>query len=277
MRIGTTTFGFRYSFLDRARSPALGEVIRQARSAGVGCLQVCENVRPLEMTKTQWREAVRCAADLGVELQLGCKTLSAAVVEQYLGLARELRCDQLRIVMEDAHQHPTRDGVRRLLDAVIPKMQAAGMRLAVENHFDIASAVLREAVSSYPSNVAGYCIDTANSLRSFEPLSEVLRLLSERAFCYHLKDYRLVGSMIGFCVEGAPLGEGDLDLNFCIEEVFRRRTVPPLYVETWTPSKNSRGRDIALEADWLKRSVRNLRIHLRKFEKEKTPGGGGKI
>ena len=101
MKIGTTTFGFRYSFMDPATSPKLSQVIRQAREAGVERLQVCENVRPLEISKADWTEARRCAADLGVELLLGCKTLRQEVVAAYLALAQELSCDHLRIVMEE--------------------------------------------------------------------------------------------------------------------------------------------------------------------------------
>jgi sugar phosphate isomerase/epimerase len=152
--------------------------------------------------------------------------------------------------------------VARLLEAIVPKMQGAGLRLAIENHFDISSALLVELAASYPAESVGFCVDTANSLRSFEPSLEVIRLLRERAFCYHLKDYRVVGSMINFSVVGAPLGEGDLQLDACLQEIFRKVPVPPLFVETWTPSENNRERDMALDADWLQRSVRNLNARL---------------
>jgi sugar phosphate isomerase/epimerase len=259
MKIGTTTFGFRYSFLDPANSPTLAEIIRQTRLAGVERLQVCENVRPLEISKTEWREAMRCATDLGVELQLGCKTLRAEVVEGYIGLARDMSCHQLRIVMEDHDEHASRDSVGRLLEAIVPKLQAAGMRLAIENHFDIASQVLFELASAYRPEVVGFCVDTANSLRSIESPASVLTLLRDRAYCYHLKDYRIEGSLIGFSILGAPLGEGNLNLGDCLRLIFEKKPVPPLFVETWTPSRNDRERDIELEAEWLNRSVRNLR------------------
>jgi L-ribulose-5-phosphate 3-epimerase UlaE len=90
----------------------------------------------------------------------------------------------------------------------------------------------------------------------------VLRLLRERAYCYHLKDYRVVGSMISFSVVGAPLGEGDLDLDGCLRLIFEKQPVPPLFVETWTPSGNDRERDVTLDGDWLRRSVGNLRERL---------------
>lgn len=267
MKIGTTSFGFRYAFLDPAKSPSLSEMIREANDAGIERLQICENTRPLDVSKREWQEAQRGAADLGMELQLGCKTLSPVAAEQYIQLARELSFQQLRIVMEDPdhREHATRETVVRLLEATVPKIQMAGMRLAIENHFDISSTLLVEVASPYPADVVGFCVDTANSLRSFEPTREVLRLLGDRAYCYHLKDYRVVGSMISFSVVGAPLGEGDLDLDACLKTIFTGLPVPPLFVETWTPSENNHEKDVALDGEWLRRSAQNLRARLEKF------------
>ncbi len=264
MKIGTTSFGFRYAFLDAARAPKLSEMIRQAREAGIERLQICENTRPLEASAAEWREAHRCAEDFGVELQLGGKTLSPVTAERYIQLAEEQGFKQLRLVMEDPdhHETATRETVVRLLEATVPRMQRAGLQLAIENHFDIAAKLLIEVTADYPKEVVGFCVDTANSLRSFEPTSEVFRLLGERAVCYHLKDYRVIGSMVNFSVIGAPLGEGQLDLAGCLKDIFSRSPVPPLYVETWTPSENDREKDIALDAEWVRRSVKNLREHL---------------
>jgi len=249
--------------MDPEKSPKLSQVIHQARQAGAERLQVCENARPLEMSKADWAEARRCAADLGVELLLGCKTLREEVVTAYLVLAQELSCDHLRIVLEDPPDHATGERVARLLEGVVPKMRKAGIRLAIENHFDIPSARLFELASAYPPHEVGFCIDTANSLRSLESPAQVIRLLRERACCYHLKDFHIVGSMIGFSVVGAPLGEGDLDLGPCLGVVLEREPVPPLFVEMWAPTENDRERDVLLEADWLRRSVQNLQSRLR--------------
>jgi 3-oxoisoapionate decarboxylase len=264
VKIGTTSFAFRYALLDPGTSPSPAQVIRQAKAAGVERVQLCENIRPLQLTRAQWNEALSAAQDLGVEIQLGCKTLKAEVVEKFIALADRLGCDQLRIVTEepDEHLHGTRENVSALLEAIVPKLEAAGIRLAIENHFDISSALLVELASPYPAPLVGFCVDTANSLRSFEPPLEVIRRLRARAFCYHLKDYRVIGSMIGFSVEGAPLGEGDLDLAGCLRLIFEHAPVPPLFVETWTPSENDRERDIARDAAWLRQSVKNLRPRL---------------
>ena len=269
MKIGTTSFAFRYAMLEATGAPSPAQLIRQAKDAGVERVQLCENIRPLQVSQADWKEALSCAQDLGVEIQLGCKTLKADVVERFIGLAGQLGCDQLRIVTEepDENLHGTRENVAPLLEAIVPRLEAEGMRLAIENHFDISSALLVELAAPYPAPLVGFCVDTANSLRSFEPPLEVIRRLRDRAFCYHLKDYRVVGSMIGFSVVGAPLGEGDLDLAGCLRLIFEHKPVPPLFVETWTPSEDNRERDVALDAAWLRRSVENLRQRLPRYEK----------
>ena len=262
IKIGTTSFGFRYSFIDPNDSPPLTAVLQQCRNVGLERFKICENTRPLELSAADWHAVARCAADLGMELQLGCKTLEAEVVYRYMDVAGQLGCRQLRIVMEEEDRHPTQDDIVGLFDAVVPRMEAAGMRLAVENHFDISSALLDTLAEPYPRDVVGYCIDTANSLRSFESPLEVIRLLQPRAFCYHLKDYHVIGTKISFTVIGAPLGEGQLDLDGCLEMIFAHDNSPQLFVETWTPPTDDRQRDVQTEADWLDRSVKSLATRL---------------
>ena len=260
MKLGTTSFGYRYSYLDPRHAPPLTAVLKHARGEGVERFQVCENTRPLEMSPSAWKDAIKAAGDLGIELGLGCKTLRASVVEQYMKLAGTIPTRLLRIVMEeDDGTHATPELAARLFEAAVPMLRREGMQLAVENHFDIPSATLVEMAGRYPADAVGFCVDTANSLRSFEKPLEVLDLLAERAYCYHLKDFQVVGSKVNFMVIGAPLGEGQLDLNACLKRILSRDPQAELYVETWTPSVDDRQKDIATEADWLRRSMRNLR------------------
>jgi len=260
VRLGTTSFGFRYSFLDPKLAPPLTAILPAARKEGVERFQVCENTRPLEMGPRAWQDAIRCAADLGIELGLGCKTLRASVVQQYIKLAEIIPTRRLRIVMEeDDGTHATPELARKLFAEAVPLLARAGMQLAVENHFDIASSTLLDLAGQYPADVVGFCVDTANSLRSFEKPSEVLDLLMKRAYCYHLKDFQVVGTKIAFGVVGAPLGEGHLDLDGCLRRILAHDGDAEIYAETWTTSVDDRDRDIAAEADWLRRSMKNLR------------------
>jgi sugar phosphate isomerase/epimerase len=265
LKIGTTSFAWRYLLMDPRLAPPLTEIIPQARAAGVERLQICENARPLEQSPAQWNALRRCAADEGVELQVGCKTLSADMLERYMAMAATIPFAMVRVVLEEEDgRQPDRDEVLRFLDAAVPRLRAAGMRIAIENHFDIACADLAAWASPYPAEVVGFCVDSANSLRNFETAADVLRLLGSRALCYHLKDYRIVGSNVGFSVVGAPLGEGQFDVDGFLAAIRAKEAAPQLFLETWTPQSGDRERDVAMDAAWLRESVEYLRGRLRR-------------
>lgn len=78
-RIGTTTFAFRYLLLTEDRAPELEVVARAAGKLGLEVLQICEKARPMLLDERRWRALVRNAATGGLEIQLGCKTLSPDV------------------------------------------------------------------------------------------------------------------------------------------------------------------------------------------------------
>lgn len=119
----------------------------------------------------------------------------------------------LRVVLEEEGRHPSTGTVEELQTAVWPSIERTGVRLAIENHFDIPSESLADAIRDYPPERVGFCVDTANSLRNFEPPARVMELLGPRALCYHLKDFTVDGHLLGFKVEGAPLGRGRLDVD----------------------------------------------------------------
>lgn len=198
-----------------------------------------------------------------LEISLGCMTVDLTVADQYLDRVEAVGGSLLRIVLERDGQGDLGVGrIRSFLDRLIPSLERRSIRLAIENHFAIPSKTLVRAVLGYPAERIGFCVDIANSLRNFEDTESVLELLSERAFCYHLKDYRVYGSNVGFSVSGAPLGDGQVSLHSVLKHIFGRSKSPEIYLETWTPSTGDRQADIIADARWLERSIANLRTSL---------------
>jgi sugar phosphate isomerase/epimerase len=245
---------------DAANAPRLPDLLRLARTAGLDRLQICENARPLELGRSAWTELRHQAGDLGLEISLGCLTLDPAVLHQYLDRTEALGAADLRLVLESETSTPlSAGGIRAFLDRVVPALASRGIRLAIENHFAIPSRTLAEAAGSYPPETVGFCVDVANSLRNFEDWEKVFDLLGDRAVCYHLKDYRIAGSNVGFSVGGAPFGEGQIDARAILRRIFAKTPAPKIYLENWTPSTGDREQDIATDARWLEKSIANLR------------------
>jgi len=258
--IGTTSYGFRYQLLDARLAPSLHAIVEQTRTAGLDALQICENARPLDVAPAAWQQVVRAAGDQGIALALGCMTLDLEVLARYLERAAVIPgASTLRLVLEDdSGRGPARPAIEHFLERAATLAIEAGMTLVLENHFHIPCHVLADVGSAYSEDVIAFCVDSANSLRSWESSAEVFRTLGSRAAFYHLKDYRVQGSNVGFAVTGAPLGEGDLDLEATLDAIHRRHRSPVIYLENWVPSTGDRQADAAADADWLGRSRRAL-------------------
>ena len=234
---GTTSYGFRYQLRDARSAPSLATLVRQTRAAGLDALQICENARPLDAGEDGWREALRAADQEAVALHVGCMTLDLGVLGRYLDLAGSVAgASALRIVLEDdTGEAPSRDRLTHFVEQAAARASTAGLRLVIENHFHIPCQTLVELAEDYPSDLVAFCVDSANSLRNWESPSAVFDLLEPRAAFYHLKDFRVRGSNVGFEVSGAPLGEGDLDLAWCVNRILARHAHPLVFLENWVP------------------------------------------
>jgi 3-oxoisoapionate decarboxylase len=253
---GTTSFGFRYALADASRAPSLTSLVSEVAALGMQAFQICENARPLQLPSAAWRDVIQAARDHNVELHVGCMVLDIDVLARYMELAAAIPNPILRIVLEEpGGAPPERRHIEEFLAAAAPRLEAAGMSLAIENHFDIPCRTLAEAVASYPASLYGFCIDTANSLHNWESPQQVFELLESRALQFHLKDFKLAGTNVGFSVGGAPLGEGALDLAACRDRICARLDSPRVFLENWVPSTGDRSRDITADAEWLARSL----------------------
>lgn len=191
-------------------------------------------------------------------LELGCMTLRVPAVERYLARAAEMPSGTLRIVLEE-DAPPSRDELAAFLEPAVRAAERAGARLAIENHFHVPCRTLAELAEQYPRDRVRFCLDTANSLRNFEPVEQVWELLGPRAVMYHLKDYTVTGGNVGFTVSGAPSGTGQLDVDAFLKRVLERDPDPAIFLENWVPATGDRDADIAADRRWLAESLRNLR------------------
>jgi sugar phosphate isomerase/epimerase len=162
-------------------------------------------------------------------------TLNDEVIFNYLDRVEAISGSYLRIVLErEGEPALTLERIRQFLDGIVPELESRKICLAIENHFEIPSRILAEAAKAYPGSQVAFCVDVANSLRNFEDTNAVLDLLSPRAVCYHLKDYLVSGSNVGFAVSGAPFGEGCIGAPSLLRRLLHGiDSLPPLFLETW--------------------------------------------
>jgi sugar phosphate isomerase/epimerase len=217
----------------------------------------------MALKEALWQEVLEVATDAGLEIQLGCKTVNLEVLRAYAERAASLPGRVLRVVLErDNGPLVNVEDVRAFLAGALPLLDACDVRLAIENHYDMPARTLAEAVKPYSAKRIGFCVDTANSLRNFESPELVLELLGERAFCYHLKDFRVEGDTLGFRVEGASLGEGHLHLDDILGVILARHEHPQIYLEDWRRTTGDWEKDVREDESWLRCSLEVLRGRL---------------
>lgn len=244
--LGTTSFAFRYALLDPATAPSFDAMVQRTADYGLSLLQVCENARPLDLPVAEWSALARRAAGLGVALRLGCKTTSADVLRACLDRAAAVGSTTVRVALEnDDGTLPTELDIRRFLDSVVPLLAASGSLLLVENYFALDSRLLAEWCAPYPATCVGFCLDSANSLRRFESLDLVLHYLTPRARCWHIKDWRVLATNVGFRVEGVPMGQGVLPLDNLLRHIAAHDPAAEIYLENWVPPTGDPATDIA--------------------------------
>jgi L-ribulose-5-phosphate 3-epimerase UlaE len=76
-----------------------------------------------------------------------------------------------------------------------------------------------------------------------------------------MKDFEIVrtNGQMGFTVRGTALGEGRLDIVEVITAVGGKSREITAVIELWTPRQDSYEETVALENEWAKISVTNLR------------------
>ncbi len=226
---------------------------------GVRLVQVCDNLPLLGLAAGRLDRFAERAAAEGVRLEIGSRSLTVAHAVEMIALARRVRADLIRFVVDGAGFHPAAAEVVDTLRSIAPLL--GGLRLGLENHDRFVAATLRSIIREAGSDNIGICLDTANSIGAGEGLATVVAELAPLAFNLHIKDFQIsrLPHQMGFSVEGRPAGDGMLDLPDLLVELRRHGRCQTAVLELWTPPGASLDETIAKEEAWAGRSLEYLK------------------
>jgi sugar phosphate isomerase/epimerase len=95
--------------------------------------------------------------------------------------------------------------------------EAAGVKIAVENHCDTFSEEILWLLDQVDNPLVGACIDTVNALMVMEDPMQAIENLAPRAFTNHFRDDRIEFQRHGFKLTGTAIGDGDIDIKRAYE------------------------------------------------------------
>jgi len=224
-------------------------------------VQIADNL-PLDRLSEGDLGALRRLADrAGVALEVGMRGLREEAVLRHLDIAGTLGSPILRAVVDGPGFEPGPEEVVAILRRLVPALERAGVTLAIENHDRFPSAALAGMVRAAGSGRVGICLDTVNSFGALEGPAVVVETLGPLTVNLHLKDFvvRRAGHKMGFAVEGAPAGEGRLDIPWLVGRLRALGRDPNAILELWVPPEEDVEQTVSKELEWARRSVETVR------------------
>lgn len=265
MKLGISSFTFPWAIggieSDHPVAMTAPELLERAHDLRADVLQIADNLPIGGLTEEELTALKAQAVSYGIALEVGTRGIKSANLENFLRIASKLSSPILRVVIDSKGHEPTIPEIVDLLKPFESRFKDAGIKLAIENHDRLTCAEFNEIIDQVGSDWVGICLDTVNSLGAVEAPNTVIPVLAPRAINVHMKDFEIVrtNGQMGFTVRGTALGEGRLNVAEVINAVGGPKREITAVIELWTPRQESYEATVALENEWAKISVANLR------------------
>jgi sugar phosphate isomerase/epimerase len=265
MRLGIGSYTFAWAIGVSGAKPAKAmdafDLLEQAARLQVRVVQFCENLPLTRLSKREFDSFERRVRERGLEVELGTRGLAIDNLRANLKLAQRLGCSFLRLVIDSAGDEPAAEQAIARLTPILAEFEAAGVRLAIENHDRFSSATLAWIIQQLGPERVGVCLDTVNSFGALEGPEIVLQHLAPYTLCLHVKDFtvRRPPHQMGFVVEGCAAGQGRLNVPWLLAALKPSPHSFNAILESWVTPGEALDETIARESAWAVEGVRYLR------------------
>ena len=232
-------------------------LIEKASELSAKVVQFADNM-PLDgFSDEKLLELFQFAQSQSIKLEVGSKGLTSERLKRYIAVAQALHSDILRFVIDENDYRPSPEQVVDIIRPYFPVLEAANIRLALENHDRSKAVEFVQIIQACNSPYVGICLDTVNSLGVPEGTGEVIRELLPYTVNLHVKDFIIERfyHKLGFKVEGVPAGKGKLDIPFLMRELSALGKCKTAILELWTPWGDTVEETIARENQWAVESM----------------------
>lgn len=248
------------------------ELVEKAADLGFELVQFADNL-PLDSLDATMLEKLREAASLRkLVIEVGTAGARADRMYRYLDIAERLGARLVRLAPHAPDTRPTVAQTLAVLQEVLPRYRKAGVSIAIENHFTMASSDLAALVRGVNDPLVGVCLDTANSIVQQEWPMETVNILGGLTINLHLKDYQITAHPdgIGVLIGGKPLGYGDQNIEAILNFLSGAGKRVNMILEQWMPMGSHPQETLAMEELWIRQSVETAyRIREKRNEKSR--------
>lgn len=271
MKIGLGSYAYRWAIgfkdyqSDNSLSPI--DLVDKAAQHGFGLLQIADNMPLGGLSDGDLETLATHAQSRGIDLELGTDGITNGNAQTYLEIAKKLNANLVRATLSHADLEESRAKLISSLKNVTGAYAEAGVTLALENHFLLSSDTLIDIVQGVNHPALGICLDVANSIASKEWPETTIATLAPFTVNLHLKDYRFEIDPygVGFKAVGAPLGEGELDIQNVFDTLKQANKQVNVILEHWLPKATVEREGLGMEDVWTRESLNAARPYIQVF------------
>jgi sugar phosphate isomerase/epimerase len=261
MKLGLGSYAFRWSIGIKDKQPPTPmtamEVLDVAHGHGLSVVQYADNL-PLDRLSADEHLALKARADAyGMTLEVGTQSFNAQELARYIPIGQRIGSNILRVALDAEDALIPVPELAAQLRELLPDGKAAGLRFAIENHFNYPSPRMVELLDAVADDALGVCLDVANSICAGEWPMQTVRMLAPYAINLHFKDYQIIPDLygVGFRIHGTPLGEGRAELTEVLDALSHCDPDMSVILEHWLPQSDDMETTRRLEHEWLDRTV----------------------
>ncbi len=235
------------------------DLVDKAVDLGVNHLQIADNL-PLEnFSEADLTALQKYARRHQIALEVGAKKLTSNRLRRYIQISVILKSDTLRFIIDGSDYTPSVSEIIGIIKEQLPDLENHHIQLAIENHDRLLSTEFVDIIERIDSAWVGICLDTVNSMGAGEGLETVIARLAPLAVNFHVKEFTVkrLYHMMGFAIEGLPLGTGMLPVTDTLMHLGPRCKTAIL--EQWLPPEQDIQATIRKEDQWAKESIRYLK------------------
>lgn len=258
--LGLGSYTFRWSVGHNGVVPdkpmTHADMLDVAATHGLGLVQFADNIPLHPLSNTDLDALAAKARKHGVVLEIGTQSFDLAQMRRYIEIAQRLDAGILRVALDAADAEIPINDLAAGFQRLVPLAQAAGTRIAVENHFNYPAKRLAALMLEINDPCVGVCLDVANSICAGEWPMETVATLAPFAINLHLKDYDILPDPfgVGFAISGTPLGQGRTNCEAVLAALPKDRDIN-IILEHWLPQSDDMAQVRASEHQWLAQSV----------------------
>ncbi len=272
MKLGLSSYAYRWSIGVENYAPSnpmtFEQFVNKAIYLNLDGVQACDHLRFFDLPDYKLKEISDKIEDHGMFVETGASSCNPGYLETALQVSGKVGAKILRAIPE-IDRNGTKEHIQRQIDQIVQDFvqvltcaKDLDIRLALENHAQLASEELVQIVESIDDDFVRVCLDTMNSIVFMENPLTTVRVLAPYAITVHLKDFRIEKNPREHRIVGTPLGEGLLDLPQIMQIVRESNLEPSINLELLVDRRENEEETLRWEEECVLESVNYARTRL---------------